>query len=93
MENSDPTKVGFNYFNSSLVNRGTPANKPRLNIEKLDYPKTEDVYTQAQEKKINSSKYLTSVREKLEEISGLLNFEMKGQPTLTFRLMQQQIML
>ena len=47
----------------------------------MDYPKTEDVYTQAQEKKINSSKYLTSVREKLEEISGLLNFEMKARST------------
>ena len=81
MENSDPTKVGFNYYNNSLVNRGTPTNKPKLDIEKLDYPKTEDVYTQAQEKKINSSKYLTSVREKLEEISGLLNFEMKARST------------
>lgn len=81
MENSDPTKVGFNYTNSSFINRGTPANKPRLDIEKLDYPKTEDVYTLAQEKKINSSKYLTSVREKLEEISGLLNFEMKARST------------
>ncbi len=35
----------------------------------------------AQEKKINSSKYLTSVREKLEEISELLNFEMKVRST------------
>ncbi len=81
MENIDPTNVGLNYPNSRLVTNSTPPNKAKLDVNRPEYPKTKDVYTMAQEKKINSSKYLTSVREKLEEISELLNFEMKARST------------
>jgi flagellar protein FlaG len=81
MENIDPTNVGLNYPNSRLVTNSTQPQKARLDVDKPEYPKTKDVYTMAQEKKINSSKYLTSVREKLEEISELLNFEMKVRST------------
>ncbi len=81
MENIDPTNVGLNYPNSRLVTGSTPPNKTKIDVNRPEYTKTKDVYTMAQEKKINSSKYLTSVREKLEEISELLNFEMKARST------------
>ena len=81
MENIDPTNIGLNYPNSRLVTGSTPPNKTKIDVNRTEYTKTKDVYTMAQEKKINSSKYLTSVREKLEEISELLNFEMKARST------------
>lgn len=81
MENIDPTSIGLNYSNSRLVTGSTPPNKTKIDVNRPEYTKTKDVYTMAQEKKINSSKYLTSVREKLEEISELLNFEMKTRST------------
>jgi len=81
MENIDPTNIGQNYPNSRLVTGSTPPNKTKIDVNRPEYTKTKDVYTMAQEKKINSSKYLTSVREKLEEISELLNFEMKARST------------
>ena len=81
MENMDPTNVGLNYPNSRLVTGSTPPNKTKIDVNRPEYTKTKDVYTMAQERKINSSKYLTSVREKLEEISELLNFEMKARST------------
>lgn len=81
MENIDPTNIGLNYPNSRLVTGSTPPNKTKIDVNRSEYTKTKDVYTMAQEKKINSSKYLTSVREKLEEISELLNFEMKARST------------
>ena len=81
MDNIDSANVGLNYTTSRLVTNSTPPNKARLDVDKSEYLKTKDVYTMAQEKKINSSKYLTSVREKLEEISELLNFEMKARST------------
>ncbi len=81
MENIDPTNIGQNYPNSRLVTGSTPPSKAKLDVNRPEYTKTKDVYTMAQEKKINSSKYLTSVREKLEEISELLNFEMKARST------------
>jgi flagellar protein FlaG len=81
MENIDPTNIGLNYSNSRLVTGSTPPNKTKIDVNRPEYTKTKDVYTMAQEKKINSSKYLTSVREKLEEISELLNFEMKTRST------------
>jgi flagellar protein FlaG len=81
MENIDPTNVGLNYPSSRLITSSTPPSKAKLDVNRPEYTKTKDVYTMAQEKKINSSKYLTSVREKLEEISELLNFEMKARST------------
>jgi len=81
MDRSDAGAVGMSNPNSLLIGRGVDKLKPKLDIKNTDYQKTQDVYTQAQEKKIHSSKYLTSVKEKLEEISELLNFEMKARST------------
>jgi len=81
MDRSDAGAVGMSNPNSLLIGRGVDKLKPKLDIKNTDYQKTQDVYTQAQEKKIHSSKYLTSVKEKLDEISELLNFEMKARST------------
>ena len=81
MDRSDAGAVGMSNPNSLLIGRGVEKLKPKLDIKDTDYQKTQDVYTQAQEKKIHSSKYLTSVKEKLDEISELLNFEMKARST------------
>jgi flagellar protein FlaG len=81
MDRSDAGAVGMSDPNSLLIGRGVDKLKPKLDIKNTDYQKTQDVYTQAQEKKIHSSKYLTSVKEKLDEISELLNFEMKARST------------
>jgi len=81
MDRSDAGAVGMSNPNSLLIGRGVEKLKPKLDIKNTDYQKTQDVYTQAQEKKIHSSKYLTSVKEKLDEISELLNFEMKARST------------
>jgi len=81
MDRSDAGAVGMSNPNSLLIGRGVDKLKPKLDIKDTDYQKTQDVYTQAQEKKIHSSKYLTSVKEKLDEISELLNFEMKARST------------
>jgi flagellar protein FlaG len=81
MDRSDAGAVGMSNPNSLLIGRGVNKLKPKLDIKDTDYQKTQDVYTQAQEKKIHSSKYLTSVKEKLDEISKLLNFEMKARST------------
>lgn len=81
MDRSDAGAVGMSNPNSLLIGRGVNKLKPKLDIKDTDYQKTQDVYTQAQEKKIHSSKYLTSVKEKLDEISELLNFEMKARST------------
>jgi len=81
MDRSDAGAVGMSNPNSLLIGRGVEKLKPKLDIKNTDYQKTQDVYTQAQEKKIHSSKYLTSVKKKLDEISELLNFEMKARST------------
>jgi len=81
MDRSDAGAVGMSNPNSLLIGRGVDKLKPKLDIKNTDYQKTQDVYTQAQKKKIHSSKYLTSVKEKLDEISELLNFEMKARST------------
>jgi len=81
MDRSDAGAVGMSNPNSLLIGRGVDKLKPKLDIKNTDYQKTQDVYTQAQEKKIHSSKYLTSVKEKLDEIAELLNFEMKARST------------
>ena len=87
MEHSDPTAVGMGTPNNLLIGKSVNKARPKLDVNNPEYPKTKDVYTQAQEKKIHSSKYLTSVREKLDEISELLNFEMKARSTnLSFRV-------